>query len=237
MACAFLGASNAQETQDVIEIKHADINRIYSTIHELTGNMPVRVTMYGSSLVLHGQKESVAAVEEVIKKLDVAPPAQKNVELTVYMIVASAQAASESLPANLDDVLKQLKAVFPYRGYRLLDNFVLRSRDGQSGDTSGFLPAFFGASASTSEKITYHFHFRRVSLPSGDAAQGIRLDELSLDLKVPVHPTPTQTSFEGASIRTDIDVPEGKKVVVGKTSVVEGSEGALFLVISAKVVD
>jgi len=133
--------------------------------------------------------------------------------------------------------LKQLKTVFPYRSYRLLDNFVLRARDGQSGDTSGFLPALTGASGSTSEKITYRFHFRRVGLPSGEMAQGIRLDELGLDLKVPVHPNPTQTTFEGASIRTDIDVPEGKKVVVGKTSVVEGSEGALFLVISAKVVD
>jgi hypothetical protein len=38
-------------------------------------------------------------------------------------------------------------------------------------------------------------------------------------------------------INTDIDVPEGKKVVVGKTSAVEGPDSALILVISAKVVD
>ena len=40
-----------------------------------------------------------------------------------------------------------------------------------------------------------------------------------------------------ASIATDVDVPEGKKVVVGKTSALEGADGALILVISAKVVD
>ena len=47
----------------------------------------------------------------------------------------------------------------------------------------------------------------------------------------------TGTTTFDANISTDVDVPEGKKVVVGKTSALEGSDGALILVISAKVVD
>jgi hypothetical protein len=40
-----------------------------------------------------------------------------------------------------------------------------------------------------------------------------------------------------AGVSTDVDVPESKKVVVGKTSALEGADSALILVISAKVVD
>jgi hypothetical protein len=55
-------------------------------------------------------------------------------------------------------------------------------------------------------------------------------------MKVPVGST-SPTSFADTGISTDVDVPEGKKVVVGKTSGLEGSDSALILVISAKVVD
>jgi hypothetical protein len=227
LACLFLGVCRAQvqETEDVVPIRHADAHEVFVTIHDLTSTTQVHVTTYGTSLILRGPKDAVAAIEEVIKKLDVAPAPKRNIDLTVYMIMASQQPVAESLPAGLEDVAKQLKAVFPYRGYRLLDNFVLRARDGQSGDSSG-------ASVLTSTKIMYAFHFQHVSLPSGDAAQGVRLDDLRLSLKVPL-----RGNFEEASIRTDVDVPEGKKVVVGKTNIVEGVEGAVFLVISAKVVD
>jgi hypothetical protein len=54
---------------------------------------------------------------------------------------------------------------------------------------------------------------------------------------VPTSPGSTQYSYIDVGINTDIDVPEGKKVVVGKTSAVEGPDSALILVISAKVVD
>ena len=61
-------------------------------------------------------------------------------------------------------------------------------------------------------------------------------DHLSLSIRVPIA-VPTGTTNEDARIATDVDVPEGKKVVIGKTSALEGADGALILVISAKVVD
>lgn len=54
---------------------------------------------------------------------------------------------------------------------------------------------------------------------------------------MPVANAKGEFNYVEAGISTDVDVPEGKKVVVGKTSAVEGSDSALILVISAKVVD
>jgi hypothetical protein len=66
----------------------------------------------------------------------------------------------------------------------------------------------------------------------------VRFDALKLAMKVPVVVDGKGAiNYLDLGISTDVDVPEGKKVVVGKTSAVEGSDGALILVISAKVVD
>jgi hypothetical protein len=151
------------------------------------------------------------------------------------MIIASAQASSAaSLPPDLDPVVKQLKTIFNYKGFRLLESFVLRSRDGEHGGTNGFLPPL--ENVPPGNKISYGFQYNRVSIEGVDNARVAHFDQLRLNMKVPVA-TSNGTTGVDAGISTDVDVPEGKKVVVGKTSALEGADGALILVISAKVVD
>jgi hypothetical protein len=129
-------------------------------------------------------------------------------------------------------VIKQLKGIFSYKNFRVLESFVLRSRDGESGETSGMV---LTDETPGIHRIRYEFRYRRVSLDGTDTAKSIRFDHLQLSLKVPTGTN--QITFENAGISTDVDVPEGKKVVVGKTSGILGSDSALILVISAKVVD
>ena len=151
------------------------------------------------------------------------------------MIVASVQPGNvTSLTADLDPVVKQLKGIFNYKGFRLLESFVLRSRDGEHGDTNGFLPPL--ENLPPGNKISYQFQYNKVSVEGGDNARVAHFEHLRLAMRVPIA-VPTGVSSVDASIATDVDVPEGKKVVVGKTSALEGSDGALILVISAKVVD
>lgn len=45
-----------------------------------------------------------------------------------------------------------------------------------------------------------------------------------------------QVQFLNTSIATDVDVPEGQKTVIGKSSA-EGAEKAVFVVITANVVN
>jgi len=151
------------------------------------------------------------------------------------MIIASAQSTgTASLPPDLDPAVKQLKTIFNYKGFRLLESFVLRSRDGENGQTNGFLPPL--ESLPPGNKISYQFQYNEVSIDGGDTARVAHFHHLSLSIRVPIAVASGTTNVD-ARIATDIDVPEGKKVVVGKTSALEGSDGALILVISAKVVD
>jgi hypothetical protein len=239
MLIAFVcaGALLAQDrVQKVVTIKNGNRNGILHTLQELAPtNGMVITTSDNDHLILSGPKETVAGFEEIVKQLDVAPVVKKDVETTVYMIIASAQSAgTASLPQDLDPVVKQLKTIFNYKGFRLLESFVLRSRDGEHGGTNGFLSPL--ENLPPGNKISYGFRYNKVSIEGADNARVAHFDLLQLNLKVPVATSNGTTGVE-ASISTDVDVPEGKKVVVGKTSALEGADGALILVISAKVVD
>jgi hypothetical protein len=235
LLCA--GATLAQDrVQKVVAIKNGNRNGILHTLQDLAPtNGMVISTSDNDHIVLSGPKETVAGFEEIIKQLDVPPVIKKDVETTVYMIVASMQAANSTpLTPDLDPAVKQLKGIFNYKSFRLLESFVLRSRDGEHGDTNGFLPPL--ENLPPGSKISYQFQYNEVSLDGSDNARVAHFHHLRLAIRVPIAVSSGTTSVD-ASIATDVDVPEGKKVVVGKTSALEGADGALILVISAKVVD
>jgi hypothetical protein len=235
LCCAGVALADEATTR-VITIKHGNMIQIVHTIGPLLPGTGVAISNDGERLVLRGPKDTVTGLEEIIKQLDVPPAVKRNVETTVYMVVASSQAGNAPMPAELDPVVKQLKGLFSYKGYRLMDSFVLRSRDGERGDTSGFVPPA-DASVAPGHKIIYQFQFNHVRVDGGDTGRVIRFDGLKMGTKVPVAGQMGAVSYVETGISTDVDVPEGKKVVVGKTSAVEGSDSALILVISAKVVD
>jgi len=134
LLCA--GALLAQDRlQKVVTIKNGNRNGILHTLQELAPtNSMVISTSDNDHLILSGPKDSVAGFEEIIKQLDVPAVVKKDVETTVYMIVASMQAGNAApLTPDLDPVVKQLKNIFNYKSFRMLESFVLRSRDGERG--------------------------------------------------------------------------------------------------------
>src|ERR1035437_6602813 len=92
------GALLAEDrVQKVVTIKNGNRNGILHTLQELAPtNGMVITTSDNDHLILSGPKDTVAGFEEIIKQLDVAPVVKKDVETTVYMIIASAQPASTS---------------------------------------------------------------------------------------------------------------------------------------------
>src|SRR5262249_18325613 len=124
-------------TTKVIEVRHADVARLAEVLKGVfRGNIK-----YDAALKIIGvnvPKDTLPAIEDVIKRFDVPPAVTKNIELTAYLVIASEQAeASASVPAELQPVIKQLKGIFAYQGFRLLDTLVVRSREGSGGEMRG----------------------------------------------------------------------------------------------------
>ena len=219
--------------QKVVTIKNGNLNGILRTVKDLAPGNNLLISTDNEHIILSGPKDAVTGFEEVIKQLDVPPVAQSNVEIDAYMVVASTRADSHNpIPAELEPVVAQLKGLLSYKSFRLLDSFVLRARSGERGENSGSVEP--SSPAPEGVKISYHFEFNKVRVDKGETARLVRFDNLRLDINAPVGiNTKGEVRWSGASIHTDVDVPEGKKVVIGKTSGIEGSDGALILVISA----
>ncbi|HEY2018958.1 MAG TPA: hypothetical protein VGH38_35880, partial [Bryobacteraceae bacterium] len=130
-------------------------------------------------------------------------------------------------PSDLQSTVATLKNTFPFKNYVLLDALSLRSRSGVGAETSGQL---------SGSRLTL-FRVRSASLEAEGSM--IRLDGLHAGLRVP-RATPgatTKVEYFDTGISTDvIDVKEGQKLVIGRSSL-DGPEKPLFLILIAKIVN
>jgi hypothetical protein len=166
--------------------------------------------------------EAMAAVEDAIKRLDVSAAAPKDVDLIVYLVVASEQpSAGVGLPPELQPVADELKRVFSYKGFRLLDSILLRTQPGNMANAHGTIK-----SNEETRTMSYTFSVTPSAVTEDPAGRLIRLDNLSLSVEGGDH---------NAGIHTEITVREGQRVVVGKSNI--GTGGSLILVVTAKLTE
>jgi hypothetical protein len=144
-----------------------------------------------------------------------------NLELTVYLVSGLAQPqAKDEVPADLVSTLQQLRGVFAYKSYKLIEAVTLRGRNNGGSEVAGELPDY----------SHYDFRYVRARI-SAETPHVVRLDSLRLEI--------TRNHLNRndviALVSTDLDIKDGQKTVVGK-SAVNGTD-AVFLVIVPKVVE
>jgi hypothetical protein len=157
-------------------------------------------------------------------------PSHANVELTVYLLSGALQGTgTDDVPPDLSSTVKQLHSVFSYKSYKLAESFVLRGRTSKvrevgGAHTQGILPG---------NGLHYDFGYTRVWL-TPETPREVHIDGLRIILtnELP-HNRPTDPV---ASLSTDLDLIEGQKTVVGKSSVNNAGD-ALILVIVPKVIE
>lgn len=215
----------------IFELKHRDVN----SVAEVVGSFGVRLRVSPrlGVMAVTGPPDVVTAVGEAIKRLDVPEPLPKNVELTVYLLAAMQQAAPEGIPKELEAVVKQLKNLFSYQGFRMVDTMIVRVRDGQGAEANGAGPPLTGSDLS--QRTIYTVKCNSIEVTSDEKGNVIRLNKLRLGARIPVPTGPGNWQYVDTGFNTDIDVREGQKVVVGKANI-DASNNAMILVVTAKVV-
>ena len=219
------------EVVHVIEVKQADPGSVWNTLNSLLPGISVN----GKMLIVRGPEAVVATIEDAIKRLDVPPPpspearALPNVEITIQLLYGTDMAGVGSeVPASLEATVRNLRATFSYKNYRILDTQVLRGRDGRGVEASGTLP---GDDMPFSIKYTPRVNTRTTP-------RSVRMErfEFGLRYKIATNPEKTQFQFQQTGIITEIDAGEGQKTVVGKSNMA-GSDGAIFLVVTPKIIE
>ncbi|MBL8231321.1 MAG: hypothetical protein JNL98_22695 [Bryobacterales bacterium] len=177
-------------------------------------------------LSVTGTPAIVQAVEEAVKRFDVPPPPARSAEIIMWVVTGSARPSDAKTPAELDPVIKQLRGIFPYASYRLLDVQYLRTREGTNINP----PIMQGQLADPSGGTVPYTYDASFWVTSSEEASGrmFHLDNFSFVANRGGGPSRTQI----AKLAMSVDVRDGQKAVVGKANM--DQDTALFVVISVK---
>jgi hypothetical protein len=244
MVLLFASAAMAQQetkpekpAKQVVErlfiLKYADPGQL----RELLRVFDATVSQSGElhALTVAAPPDAMRAIEEAIQKLDVPSATPKNVEMTVFLLVAtdSAATAGSAIPKDLDPVVTQLRNTFPFKSYGLLDVINFRTRTGQlvrATSSGGSLPM-----GNKPVSVITQLSINSIALQSD--GNTLRVDRLNAQIRVPAI---TESSggdvkyqYIDLQMQTDLDIKEGQKAVVGRLSLTH--DQALFLVMMGKV--
>jgi type II secretory pathway component GspD/PulD (secretin) len=178
--------------------------------------------------------ENIAAIDDAIKRLDTPEATRPDIELRMHVLLASNKESTPGqYPADLKDVITELKTTLAYKDYTLLTSIVQRTRESR-GSSAGYVQgrgssemAWPSQATGASEKrlANYSFDANSVSLTSTSSGTiDVQLGNFNFSLSVP---------GSEARIHSDLSLRVGEKVVVGTAGF---SDKALILVMTAKVI-
>ena len=223
----------------MIKLEHINPSSVYDLFRRLPGNLQTDSEL--GLMVVYGPPSTLEFVEEAVKQLDVPSvrPAQsknRNVEITAWLVGAGRAGDSGSDVAPLlRPVIGQLRERFPYQAYQLLEtvSLRLRSRSQERSSISGLIPdlAVEGGGVAS-----YEFMVRLNAIQTTSSGHTISVNEVTLAAEIPVRMPTGSVTYREILIQTQMDLPAGKTVVVGKAGV-QGVVDGIFLVLQANVVD
>jgi hypothetical protein len=213
----------------VVEIKHREPGELASVVRPLGSGFrgaTVSSNYQFRTITIRDFPENIAAIEAALKRLDVAEAARADVDLHLWVLVASSESAGGPFPEELKDAVAALKSTLSYKNYSLAGSFTQRIRDGARGISGEGVTDLGQMSVNGKASRTMQLEYRINQLSLDLASSGpatIRLDGFSLVL----------VGDGRAQLKSDASVREGEKVVLGTSTV---RDRALVVVVSARVV-
>jgi hypothetical protein len=167
-----------------------------------------------------------------------------GLEVQLHLIVAKkvSDGDEEKLPAAFDAVLKQLKATFNFKSYRLATTLLNRVKNGGRLSLRWVGSPLLPPSAATTATPGFNeFNVQGIKLIQGeDGREVVQMSNFNFGARIPIQiPSIASTGsvpvvqYENTGITTDISIREGEPTIVGTLNV--GPSGdALIIVVSAK---
>lgn len=179
--------------------------------------------------------ENLAAIEEAVKRLDVAPPAARQIEFHIHVLLASKEPAiTDPAPAEIQDALASLRSTLSYRTYTPLASFVQRAADGLDfirGNGVAEMPVKTARGQIQMEPMDLGWDLQQLTLSEAGGKAEIHVQRF--DVSVAEHGVESKAGHL-AQVSTNLSMKDGDKVVLG-TSMIR--DKALIVVVTAKVLD
>ena len=171
--------------------------------------------------------ENIATVEEALKRLDVPGALRPNIELNMHVLIASNEGTPvKEVPADLKDVLTQLRGTLNYRNYELATSIIQRLTETPlrvQGSGVAELPGNNAGTLATS--MQYEYYLTNVSLlQNATGAASVQIADFYFS---------TVEKDQRAKVQTALNLRDGEKVVVGTATL---RNRALVIVLTAKLI-
>lgn len=213
----------------IFEVKYRDPNSLLNALYQL-GSGHKGAAMSANSdfktITVRDFPENIATVEEALKRLDVPAAPRPNIEVHMHVLIASnAGGPATEVPADLKDVLAQLRGTLNYRTYDLAASIVQRLTEtprALQGSGTAELPHTTGGPDSS---MPYEYYISNISLmqnPTGPPS--VQIAEFNFATREKEH---------AARVQTSLNLRDGEKVVVGTATL---RNRALVIVLTAKLV-
>jgi len=221
------------------EIKYRDPNGLLRAIAPL-GSGFKGATMSANqdfrTLTVRDFPENLATIEEAIKRLDTPDAPRPDIEFRVHVLIASdAAAASDEVPPELNEVIRQMKSTLKYKSYNLMTSSVQRTKEGLGRvENNGVVESkLFSLEKPSGNPIFYSYILSQPSLDTRTSAgPTIQLNEFRFNMRIPLALASTNIQYENVGFQTPVSLRDGEKVVVGTTTM--GDKG-LVVVVTARV--
>lgn len=214
----------------VFDVKYRDPSMLAGVLKQL-GSGFKGATIYPSTefrtLTVRDFPENIATIEEALKRLDTPGVPRPNIELHMYVVVASnSGTATADVPAELKDVLTQLRTTLNYKNYELAAVVVQRLTETSNVlQGSGIADVSSASPGTPSSPTPYEYYIRNVTLAQNAmGAQTVQIGEFSFR---------TLTDKDMARVGTALNMRDGEKVVVGTATI---RNRALVIVLTATLV-
>ncbi len=224
----------------VFEIKHRNPSALINAIAPLGSGFKgatLRPSDEFNTITVRDFPENIAAMEEAIKRLDVPDAPSPDIEFHVHVLIASNSATvSGEFPAELTDVVKQLKATFSYKNYGLMTSSIQRGKEGRRSAAGSGIAESKLFEIATPESNPIFYNYRLSSIIANRSASGVstaQIDEFSFHMRVPINvgsASKSSIQYQDIGFNTPVSVRDGEKVVVGTTAV--GDKGLIVVLIA-----
>jgi len=215
----------------VFDVKYRDPASLVNVIGRLMSGFKGAAISSSSefrTITVRDFPENLATIEEAIKRLDTPATPRPNIELHMYALIASnTGGAGSAPPAELRDVLEQLRGTLNYKNYELAATVVQRLAETQralTGNGTAEIPT--GPPGAPIISLPYEYFINSLSLSQDAAGKfSVQIGEFAFT---------TATGGDRTRVQTALNLRDGEKVVVGTATM---RSRALVVVLTAKLIN
>lgn len=213
----------------IFEIKYREPSSLASVLRQLgSGFKGAGISSNNEfrTITARDFPENLATIEEAIKRLDTPAPPRSSIQLHLHILLASnrtAAGAAEELPAELKDVITQLRGTLNYRNYELFTSVLQRITETGRGLQGVGVAQISGPQSASAQ---YEYWINQISfVPSSSGGQTIQINEFTFNV--------TGEGIRGR-VATALNLRDGEKVVVGTATI---NDRALIVVLIPRIVN